>query len=273
MTATATPTMFRVAQTWRETADVAGFALEGPAGATAGAPGQFNMLTVFGVGEAAISLSEAPAAAGRFVHTVRAVGPVTRALAGLAVGDPVGLRGPFGKGWPISESVGRDVVIVGGGIGLAPLRPLLRHLVDQRARYGEVTVVYGARRPDDRVFLDDLAALRARADIDLRVTVDQAPNDWTGRVGFVTQHLEGAVRTPDCTDAFLCGPEVMMRFVADDLVGIGLNPRRIWTSLERNMNCGIGLCGHCQIGPLLVCRDGPVVPYAEARPLLLAREL
>ena len=272
MTSGALPTLFHVAATWRETSDVAGFVLEGPAGFSSGVPGQFNMLTVFGVGEAAISLSDMPAA-GRHTHTVRAVGPVTRALAGLAVGDPVGLRGPFGKGWPIERAVGRDIVVVAGGVGLAPLRPLIRHLVDHRPIYGDVTVVYGARRPDERMFLDDLAALGARDDIDLRVTVDRAPNDWSGRVGFVTQHLKGAARAPERTDAFLCGPEVMMRFVADDLVAIGIAPSRIWVSLERNMNCGVGLCGHCQVGPLLVCRDGPVVAYADARPLLLAREL
>ncbi len=273
MTDPATPTPFRVVSAKPESEDVASFTVQGPANWPAGAPGQFMMLTAFGVGEAAISISGDGARPGVFEHTVRAVGPVTRALAALRPGDVVGLRGPFGKGWPLAEIAGGDVLLVAGGIGLAPLRPVLRRIAARRESFGRVSVLYGARRPRDLLYQTELAALRDKADIQLRITVDRAPTDWRGRVGFVTDHLEGVSPRPEAASAILCGPELMMRFTADALIRTGLPTERIWVSMERNMNCGVGLCGHCQVGPALLCRDGPTLSYPTARPLMLRQEL
>lgn len=273
MTDAATPTSFRVAAAWSESADVGSFVLQGPTDWPAGAPGQFVMLTAFGVGEAAISIAGAGSEPGGFAHTVRAVGPVTRALTSLQPGDVVGLRGPFGRGWPIEGAVGDDVVLLAGGIGLAPLRPAIRRIAEERARFGRVVLLYGARRPADLLYLDELMALRDSRDIEVRIAVDRATTDWRGRVGFITEHLGGAVARPERTVAFLCGPELMMRFAADALVHAGIDKTRIWVSMERNMNCGVGLCGHCQVGPMLVCSDGPAISYAAARPLMLIREV
>lgn len=241
--------------------------------AAAFAPGQFNMLTVFGVGEVPISVSGDPADPSRLVHTIRAVGPVSTALARLGPGEPVGLRGPFGAGWPMAESAGRDVVVVAGGLGLAPLRPALYRLLAERSRYGQIVLLYGSRSPEEILFRRELEAWRRRLDIDIEVTVDHAIGDWHGHVGVVTTLIPRAAFDPQHAIALVCGPEVMMRFAIAALRDAGLADDAIYLSMERNMKCAVGFCGHCQFGTVFVCRDGPVFRYDRLRNLLAVKEI
>jgi len=236
------------------------------------APGQFNMLTVFGVGEVPISFSGDPVA-GRLVHTVRAVGPVSAALVRLGPDDAVGLRGPFGVGWPMEEAVGRDVVIVAGGLGLAPLRPAIYRLLGERSRYGQIVLLYGTRSPNEILFRREIEAWRRRLDIDIEVTVDHAIDDWRGHVGVVTTLIPRATFDPLHAIALVCGPEVMMRFAIAALHDAGLKDESIYLSMERNMKCAVGFCGHCQFGTVFVCRDGPVFRYDRVRTLLGLKEI
>ena len=236
-------------------------------------PGQFNMLTVFGVGEVPISLSGDPAAPGCLVHTIRAVGPVSAALTRLGPGNTVGLRGPFGAGWPMGEAVGCDVVVVAGGLGLAPLRPALYRLLAERARYGKIVLLYGTRSPGDILFRRELESWRRRLDIDIEVTVDHADSDWHGHVGVVTTLIARAAFDPLHAIALVCGPEVMMRFAIAALRDAGLADQAIYLSMERNMKCAVGFCGHCQFGTVFVCLDGPVFRYDRVRTLLALKEI
>lgn len=237
------------------------------------APGQFNMLTAFGVGEVPISLSGDPAKPARLVHTIRAVGPVSRALAQLKPGDALGLRGPFGTGWPMEAAIGRDAVVVAGGLGLAPLRPVVYRLLAERARYGRIVLLYGTRSPDDILFARELAAWQRRAGIEVAVTVDHAAAGWAGHVGVVTTLIPRATFDPARATAFVCGPEVMMRFAIGALRGSGLADDAIYLSMERNMKCAVGFCGHCQLGATFVCRDGPVFRYDRIAPILAMKEV
>jgi NAD(P)H-flavin reductase len=237
------------------------------------APGQFNMLTVFGSGEVPISLSGDPAEPGRLVHTIRAVGAVSAALARLGPGEAVGLRGPFGAGWPMDAAAGRDVVVVAGGLGLAPLRPALYRLLAERGRYGKIALLYGTRGPDEILFRRELEAWRRRLDIEIEVTVDHAIGDWRGHVGVVTALIPHASFDPPQTVALVCGPEVMMRFAIAALRDAGVGEDAIHLSMERNMKCALGFCGHCQLGPVFVCRDGPVFRYDRVRRLLGVKEI
>ena len=272
MTATRlAPAPARVTAVQRESADAASLTLATPAGHEV-APGQFAMVYVFGVGEAALSVSATTAAGGQ-VHTIRAVGPVTDALTQAPVGAAVGWRGPFGVGWPLDRARDRDVVLVAGGIGLAPLRPVVHAVLAQRTAFRRLLVLYGARSPEDRIFRDELVAWEAREDVELATTVDYALPTWRGRVGFVTALLPRIRFDPERTVAMLCGPEVMMRTAANALIDRGVPAGDVYVSLERAMHCGVGTCGHCQLGPELVCRDGPVFPYARVRALLTIREL
>jgi NAD(P)H-flavin reductase len=235
--------------------------------------GQFNMLTALGVGEVPISMSGDPAEPGRLVHTIRAVGPVSTALSRLARGGLLGIRGPFGAGWPMSEAPGRDVLIIAGGLGLAPLRPALYRLLAERSRYGRIVLLYGTRSPEEILFRGEIESWRRRLDIDIEVTVDHATDTWRGHVGVVTTLLARAGVDPQQAMALVCGPEIMMRFAVAALGEAGLADQAIWLSVERNMKCGIGLCGHCQLGSVLVCRDGPVFRYDRLRQLLAVKEL
>ncbi len=234
-------------------------------------PGQFTMLYAFGVGEVPVSVSGSRRG-GVLVQTIRAVGAVTRALCAAAPGEMIGVRGPFGTDWGLSIADGRDVLIVAGGIGLAPLRPVVLTVLDQRARYDRVVLLVGARSPGDLLFTRELETWRRRG-ADVRVTVDHGHAGWHGQVGLVTGLIDAAVADPANAAAFVCGPEIMMRLSADMLVRCGVPATDIRVSLERNMRCGAALCGHCQLGPLLLCRDGPVVSYAEAAPLVTIKEL
>ena len=264
------PVPCRVAARRRETADTWTMRLE-PAdgGLPPFAPGQFAMLYVFGAGEVPISISAIPD--GALVHTVRAVGSVTRALCATGEGAGLGLRGPFGRGWPLERAAGRDVVVVAGGLGLAPLRPVVHALVGQRDRYGRVTLLYGGRSPSELLFRDELAAWRDVIDVEL--IVDAPEPGWTGEVGVVTRLIRRAGLDPERTIAMACGPEVMMRFAATALLERGVPAGAIWLSLERSMKCATGHCGHCQLGPLFVCKDGPVVTHEEVEGLMAVPEL
>ncbi|MEO3756941.1 FAD/NAD(P)-binding protein [Mycobacterium sp. B14F4] len=237
-------------------------------------PGEFMMMYAFGIGEIAISVSGVPDSDDGVVnHTIRSVGVVSRALHDAGPGTVIGMRGPFGTGWDLPAAAGRDVVIVAGGVGLAPLRPLVLHALADRGSYERVTLIAGARSREDFLFAEELADWSSAGVIDVHITVDVPVQGWPGEVGFVTEPLRRMPLRADRTTAFLCGPEPMMRNGAAELLRKGMRRSDIRVSLERNMQCGIGWCGHCQLGPLLLCRDGPVVGYDVAEPLLRVKEL
>lgn len=237
------------------------------------AAGQFDMLYAHGVGESAISISSDPTDTTMRSYTIRDVGWVTGALNALQPGSTIGIRGPFGRPWPLPQARGGDLVIVAGGIGLAPVRPAIVAALHERSRFDRVAVVVGARTPGDLVFRDDLAAWRDDPRVDLRVTVDVPARGWDGPVGLVTTLLDDVVTDPARTTLFTCGPEIMMRATAGALLERGVPAERLWVTLERNMRCGVGTCGHCQLGPVFVCRDGPVFAWPEVEHLLATREL
>lgn len=271
-----TPKFLRIGRSVRETANVITIEIPIEHDATelvSFQPGQFNMLYAFGVGEVPVSMSGDPAAADRIVHTVRAVGPVSEALTMLRPDELVGVRGPFGSSWPVDEAADNDVLVIAGGLGLAPLRPVLYHLIRERERYGRVALLYGTRHPDDLLYREELDGWRRTPDLQVRVTVDFASHDWIGDVGVVTQLLPKIRFDPIDTVAMICGPEVMMRMTALALEDIGVAPERIYVSLERNMKCAVGLCGHCQFGPHIVCRDGAIFRFDRIRDILNVREI
>jgi NAD(P)H-flavin reductase len=269
------PAPWRIASVNREMAsgEVFTWHLHPEAGAPpALQPGQFNMLYLFGVGESAVSVSGIPTAGDGVIHTIRAVGSVTRAMQDLEPGAVIGLRGPFGTAWPVDAARGRDLVLVAGGIGLAPLRPVLHAVMAERGAFGRVLLCYGARSPGDTIFREEMAAWEA-ANIEVRVTVDRGTDAWQGDVGVVTNLIDrGGFRGRD-TVAMVCGPEVMMHFSVLSLLRRGLAEDTIFVSMERGMRCAVGFCGHCQIGPDFVCRDGPVFPYPRVEPAFRVREL
>lgn len=236
-------------------------------------PGQFTMIGRPGFGEVPISISGDPAVPGVLQHTVRAVGDASAALARSAPSDVLLVRGPYGTGWGAGDGAGGDVVIVAGGIGLAPLRPVVLDVLAHRERYRHVFLVYGSRTPDQLLFPHELEQWRARPDVDVAVTVDAASPGWGGHVGVVTTVLPATNLDPSSTLAFVCGPEVMMRLTADALCDLGIPSRRVRLSMERNMKCGVGLCGHCQLRELFICQDGPVLGYDVLAPLMDQREL
>ncbi len=237
------------------------------------APGQFSMLYAFGIGEVPISISGDPAEPHRLVHTVRAVGAVTKALCGLKRDSVIGVRGPFGSAWPVEEAEGSDIVIVAGGIGLAPLRPVLYHVLANRGKYGTVALLYGARTPQDLLYFKELEKWRGRFDLQVEVAVDHAREGWFGHVGVVTTLIPRVDFDPDETVALICGPEIMMRFTVKALEERGVPHENVYVSLERNMKCAIGLCGHCQFGPEFICKDGPVFRFSEIERFFAIREI
>ncbi len=268
------PQIYRVGRVRRELADTVTLELTPLSGPRpAFAPGQFNMLYAFGVGEAAISMSGDPLEGDAFVHTVRNVGAVSGAIAGLETGATLGLRGPFGTGWPVAAAEGSDVVIVAGGLGLAPLRPVIYDILAKRSRYGRVVILFGSRNPQDMLFRDELEQWRQRGDVDIETTVDHADAEWRGHVGVAPALIPRLTFDPQNTVAMVCGPEVMMRFTVSALGEAGVSADRIYLSMERNMKCAIGLCGHCQFGPTFVCKDGPVMRFDKIAHILSVREI
>lgn len=231
-------------------------------------PGQFNMLYLPGFGESAISLSGAARNGGDLIHTIRVAGNVTRQLSQLRAGDSLGVRGPYGTSWPLAACAGRDVVLVAGGIGLAPLRPAVYELMQRRRDFGQCTVVLGGRSPDLLLYEREFASWR-EAGLNVLTTVDRASPGWNGAVGVVTLLLDRfQPLVPERTSAFICGPDVMMRYAVASIARRGVTMDQIWLSLERNMQCAVGLCGHCQFGPTFVCRDGPVFRADRIEPLM-----
>ncbi len=237
------------------------------------APGQFNMLYAPGIGEAAISVSGDARGASSLTHTIRDVGRVSHALASLEPGMAVGVRGPFGTAWPVEAAEGTDVVIVSGGLGLAPLRPAIYHILANRERYGRVAILAGSRGVKGILFPDQLAEWRRHLDLQIEITVDHADTSWRGHVGVVTGLIPRAEFDPADTTALVCGPEIMMRFAANALLNAGVAENAIHLSMERHMKCGLGHCGRCQYGPYLICRDGPVMSYDRLRRLLTVKDL
>jgi NAD(P)H-flavin reductase len=236
-------------------------------------PGQFSMLWVFGVGELPISISGNPAEHDQLTYTVRSVGQATNSLVTQSAGTAVGVRGPFGKGWPVEALRGHDVIIVAGGIGLAPLRPVIYEVLNHRDDYGRLVVLYGARSPHDLLYRKELASWARQKETQVLVTVDYGGMNWRGHVGVVTTLFKYARLKPSRSIAMVCGPEIMMRFVTLELESHGLSRNDIYLSMERNMKCAVGFCGHCQYGPHFICKDGPVFTYEEMRPLLEKYEL
>jgi NAD(P)H-flavin reductase len=231
------------------------------------------MLYMVGVGEVPISISGDPGEPDRVIHTTRVVGTVTKAMARLKVNDYLGLRGPFGTPWPLDRAQGNDVMIIAGGIGLAPLRPAVYRLLSQRERYGKVVILSGTRTPADILFRREMEQWRSRFDVDVFTTVDRAMSGWKGNVGVVTTLIARAPVDPQNSVAMVCGPEVMMRFTVMELQKRGIGTDRIFVSMERNMKCGLGLCGHCQYGPTFVCKDGPVYPLDRIKDHFATREI
>jgi len=265
------PLAFPITQIVRELPDIDTYWLTAPDDYRF-LPGQFNMIYMPGYGEAAISISSDPDQPHRLGHTIRAVGDVTRALRGLKLGSHMLLRGPFGTPWPIEQCLGNDLVIACGGLGLAPLRPVIYYVLNHREQFGAVHLLYGTRTPNDLLFPDEYAAWQAGG-IELQVTVDQATSDWRGKIGVVTQLMRRIKWKPSQTRVLTCGPEIMMRFVAYEAIANQVEKSSVFLSMERNMKCAIGLCGHCQWGPSFVCKDGPVYPYSAIESYLTVEDL
>ena len=268
------PIPYRVAGRRRELDDTVTLELKPVRGPGIGSflPGQFNMLYVFGVGEVPISVSGDPCHPEALVHTTRAVGKVSEALCRLRAGDTLGVRGPFGSTWPLQGMRDRDVVIVAGGIGLAPLRPAIYHLTQHGQLHGRVSILIGARAPDQILFTDEYERWR-QAGARVLTTVDRAGQGWTGSIGVVTDLVSQAAFDPARTVALVCGPEIMMRFVAQRLLGAGVATSDVYMTMERNMKCAVGLCGHCQYGADFVCKDGPVFSFSRVQERLFIPEI
>jgi sulfhydrogenase subunit gamma (sulfur reductase) len=265
------PCLTKIAEVRRETADTLTFLLRFADPEIRRSfrfkPGQFVEVSVFGLGEAPIGFASGPAQGNGFEITVKAMGSVTRALHRLAPGDWVGIRGPYGNSFPVEEAKGQDILIVGGGIGLPPLRSLIEAILHERDAFGTITILYGARTPQDRVYKHELDGWRSRGDVLLLETVDVGDETWTGPAGVVTTLFKQITVNPSRTIAYTCGPPIMIKFVIQDLLKMGLAEDRIVSTLERYMKCGVGKCGHCAIGPKYVCMDGPVFTYRQLRDL------
>jgi anaerobic sulfite reductase subunit B len=268
-----TPATHRVVWQRRQTPDAVTLGIESTDGyRVRHKAGQFNMLYAYAIGEVAISISGNALENGPIEHTIRDVGAVSHALCGLQTGDSLGVRGPFGSDWGLDSVAGNDLIIMAGGIGLAPLRSVITQVLDDRDRFGQVEILIGARTADELAFRDDLDLWREREDLSVHVTVDRATPGWRGTVGVVTTVLP-RVHVDAAAVAMICGPEVMMRLTALALMERGMPASRIRLSMERNMQCAIAQCGHCQLGSAFVCKDGPVFTWERVGPLLGVREL
>ena len=253
-----------VVQAIRETPDTFTLVLDlrGTRGARDFKPGQFNMLYLPGIGEVPISIASSPDER-HLIHTIRSVGTVTAVLTRLEPGAKLGIRGPFGKGWPMEEAYGKQLLVVAGGLGLPPLRPVILDAMSKPERFDGVKILYGARTPSDLIFQPEFPVWQKAKGCEFLITVDKGDEKWKGRVGVVTTLFPVAGIKPAKAVAFVCGPELMIRFVIQDLVKMGVPRERIFISMERNMKCGVGTCGHCQLGPNFICKDGPVFAYPQ----------
>jgi NAD(P)H-flavin reductase len=269
------PEPFTVSRRAQETDDTWTLALEPANGAEPSSfePGQFNMLYAFGVGEVPISICGDPAEGPALLHTVRAVGSVTEAICALRPGEQLGVRGPYGSSWPIDEARGGDLVIVAGGLGLAPLRPAVLGALARREAFRRVLLLYGGREPEQLLYRGELRRWAAEPGLEVGLTVDSASGEWAGEVGVVTKLIDQAEFDPDRAVGLLCGPEVMMRFAARALRDRGLGPDRLHVSIERNMKCAVTHCGRCVFGPTYVCREGAVMRLADVEHFLSLREV
>ncbi len=269
------PILYRIEKIRKETVDTFSMTLT-PGGAETIVPfraGQFNMLYVFGVGEVPISISGNPENMQTLVHTIRSVGTVTSMMKTMKPGMYIGVRGPYGSDWQVEQAMGDDVVLIAGGIGLAPLRPALYQILARREKYGKVILLYGARTPEEMLYRKELENWRKRFDLDVLVTVDRATGSWRGNVGVVTKLIPRAPFDPYHTTAMICGPEVMIRYSAMALEEQGVSLTKIYISMERNMKCAVGFCGHCQYGPHFICKDGPVFQFERVHKLFTIREI
>ena len=270
-----TTTPYRIQRFKEETHDTFTFEVEAPQddGEPRFKAGQFNMVYAYGIGEVPISISGDPGDKSRIIHTIRAYGAVTSMMRTLKKGDCIGLRGPFGKPWPVEKLEGRDVLLIAGGIGIAPLRPVLYSIISDRDKYGKVSLLYGERTPGDLIYRRQIEQWRGRFDLNVDVTVDSAREGWRGNVGVVTTLIDRVRIDPQNTVAMMCGPEIMMYYSIQALENRGLVNDSIYVSMERNMKCGAGFCGHCQLGPVFICKDGPVFLLSEVRRLFHKREM
>ena len=269
------PQPFRIIRGRRENRDTYTLMLKGPdtdIEKQKFAPGQFNMLYAFGVGEVPISFSGDPKQEV-IEHTIRDQGIVTKAIGQLKVGDTIGVRGPYGNAWPLQEAGQKDIIILAGGLGLAPLRPVIYYILANRDRFNQVVLFYGARTPEDLLYKSQLARWRSRFDLEVEVTVDHARDNWHGNVGVITTLTPTTRVNPENTLAMLCGPEIMMRFGVEKLQSLGISLSNIFVSMERNMKCAIGHCGHCQYGPNFICKDGPTFQFSKIEWLFHQREI
>ena len=263
------PVMAKLLQVERMTELEKMFTLELPGGRSLGnEPGQFVEISLFGIGEAPISISSSPSRSnGTFELCVRRVGDVTNAMHGLEPGSVLGVRGPFGHGFPIEKMKGKDVLFAAGGLGLAPLRSLINEVLDQRGFFGRVIILYGTKQPSEILFKDELLEWAEREDVEFHMTVDRGDENWRGNVGVITTLFPKITLNPRNTVAATCGPPIMYRFVLMEMLGKGISETQIYLSLERRMKCGVGKCGHCQINELYCCQDGPVFRYADIKGL------
>ena len=263
------PTMARLQKVEQLTAIEKLFTVELPDAASLGnEPGQFVEVSLFGIGEAPISISSSPSRSnGNFELCVRRVGDVTNAMHQMEPGGLLGIRGPFGNPFPVADMKGKDVLFAAGGLGLAPLRSLINEVLDQRGQFGRVIILYGTKHPSEILFQDELAEWAGREDVEFHMTVDRGDDDWTGNVGVITTLFPKITVNPRATVAAICGPPIMYRFVLMELLGKGIPETQIYLSLERRMKCGVGKCGHCQINGLYCCQDGPVFRYADVKGL------
>ncbi len=265
------PSLFRIESWKRESPDV--FTMSflpkdgmGGVGENPGftfLPGQFNMIYIFGLGEVPISISGDPAPGLPLIHTTRSVGAVTQGMSLLRPGAEVGVRGPFGNHWPVERAWDKDLILVAGGIGLAPLRPVIYSVLNSRNKFGKVILLIGSKTPSEMVFRGELRDWDRSKLMEIHLTVDRGSKSWRGSLGVVTKFVPAISFEPENALAMICGPEVMMHFTIDALKKRGMQPEDIYVSMERNMKCAVGFCGHCQYGPHFICKNGPIFPYSE----------
>ncbi len=230
-------------------------------------PGQFNMVYLYGVGEVAISIVSDPDQKHLFSHTIRAIGRVTKAMQKLQVGDRIGIRGPFGRGWPLHQVKGKDILIVTGGLGCAPIVGVINYILARRNDYGHLKILQGVKHSDDFIFRKQYAIWQQSPHTEIHIAADQAVKKWPWYIGYVTDMIQSLTFTPENSVVMMCGPELMLHTAIKELMKKNISENNIYLSMERNMECGTGQCGHCQYGGLFICKDGPIFAYPEIKDL------